>query len=367
MKTFKKIYAPHSFNKYIFIMVILHFELIISQDFQSLNPNILEEDSSLYDVKVYENNDFITITKNRLYKGLNFELKGTFNDVFPKSTAFVTYNSDYLFAACTSNSLVALININTLEETEMFSYVSAHNNLELTNYYCSISYLNEYVYVAYVNKETATNQILLKIGRFLLNLDSGVPTPCTSYLIDTKRINEISSDNFRQISCEAIYRSGYTYYNLICGYVQFNSETNKYIYYAIGVDFPNDFMEEITVFESENLYYFKMSRIDNYYIRYLIGTYSFELYLKKRSNNYYVEKVPEESNNIFLSSFYSYNDLFYHYYEYIFHADSSDNINYNLYISTTSSNNHQLKLLNNKQLSKIIGYYDTINEKFIYI
>ena len=183
MKTFKKIYAPHSFNKYIFIMIILHFELIISQDFQSLNPNILEEDSSLYDVKVYENNDLITITKNGLYKGLNFELKGTFNDVFPKSTAFVTYNSDYLFAACTSNSLVALININTLNETEMFSYKTRYNNLELTNYYCSISYLNEYVYVAYVNKETATNQILLKIGRSLLNLDSGVPIPCTSYLI----------------------------------------------------------------------------------------------------------------------------------------------------------------------------------------
>ena len=196
MKTFKKIYAPHSFNKYIFIMVILHFELIISQDFQSLNPNILEEDSSLYDVKVYENNDLITITKNGLYKGLNFELKGTFNDVFPKSTAFVTYNSDYLFAACTSNSLVALININTLEETEMFSYVSAYNNLELTNYYCSISYLNEYVYVAYANKEIDTNQIVLKIGRFKLQLDSGVPTPCTGYLIYTKKINEISSDNF---------------------------------------------------------------------------------------------------------------------------------------------------------------------------
>ena len=77
----------------------------------------------------------------------------------------------------------ALININTLEETEIFSYEYASNNLELTNYYCSISYLNEYVYVAYANKEIATNQILLKIGKFLLNLDSGVPIPCTSYLI----------------------------------------------------------------------------------------------------------------------------------------------------------------------------------------
>jgi hypothetical protein len=250
----------------------------------------------------------------------------------------------------------------------MFSYKTTYNNLELTNYYCSISYLDEYVYVAYANKEIATNQILLKIGRFLLNLDSGVPTFSTHYKILTNRINEISSDNYKQISCEAIFLLGNTDYSLICGYVKFNSETNKYIYYAIGVDFQEDSMEEITVFESENLYYFKMSRIDNYYVRYLIGTYSFELYLKRNDDYVYIaDKRSEASINNYLSSFYSYNDLFYHYYGYIFHADSSDNINYNLYISTTSSNNHQLKLLNNKQLSKIIGYYDTTNDKFIYI
>ena len=63
-------------------MIILHFELIISQDFQSLNPITLEEDSSLYDVKVYENNislldycyiddQFKTHCSNEPYEGYN--------------------------------------------------------------------------------------------------------------------------------------------------------------------------------------------------------------------------------------------------------------------------------------------------------
>ena len=139
------------------ILVLFTFETIVSQDFQSLTLKVLADETSLMDIKDYEDQNLI-ITKKEIFSGLNPQKIGEFVNEFPQSSAFAAFNSQYILAACTNNALLSYININSLNslvETPLLSYEDF--GLEKTNYIRSISHLDPYVFIVHTSESPEIN------------------------------------------------------------------------------------------------------------------------------------------------------------------------------------------------------------------
>lgn len=145
-----KIFSLLFLNLNFFLLAIL-FKGIVAQYFQVLTPKTLTTGTSLMPVKDYENMNLI-ITKKEIFTGLNPVKIGEFDEEFPQSTSFATYNSEYILAACTNKGLLSYIKINSLplEEVPLISY--SDFNLTKTDYVCSISYLDPIVYLVHASE-----------------------------------------------------------------------------------------------------------------------------------------------------------------------------------------------------------------------
>lgn len=158
-------------------LIIILLNEVISQDFQSITPKILTTGTSLMDVKDYENMNLI-ITKKEIFTGLNPEKKGEFDEEFPQSSSFATFNSEYILAACTNKALFSYIKISSpsLEEISLISYQEF--NLEKTNYVCSLSYLEPYAYIVHTSESENMDMNMIKI-KMILN-SSGISAEAES-------------------------------------------------------------------------------------------------------------------------------------------------------------------------------------------
>ena len=132
--------------KLIFFIIFLGNNKVISQDFKTLPPTILEEETELLEVKDYDNINLI-ITKKSLYSGINPVLKFTFENEFQSNTVFATYNSEFILGACTNNNLLAYFNINFFEEKSLYAYDNF--NFLPTNSICSLSVLKPYAFIVH--------------------------------------------------------------------------------------------------------------------------------------------------------------------------------------------------------------------------
>jgi len=165
---------------------------------------------------------------------------------------------------------------------------------------------------------------------------------------------------------------GYSEDVLIYSYVNITEENNKYLYVSKVVDFsPNTSQSvETTIFESQTLLHFKMKRINNIFIRYLIGEQSLEIYLTYENSKFIFKRVSDNLRNEKLHNFKSYENLFYYNNEYIFHlipTDLETKKIYKLFVSNSFVNSELIFIVENKTIDKISGFYDKSNGKFIYI
>ena len=297
-------------NLLFFIVIALNFQKISSQDFQAFTPNILEENSDLLEVKDYENVGFI-VTKKNLYSRLNMKSPNTFSSEFPSNSVFATYDESYLLTACTTNSLFGYLNVSSLVEETIYEYSDL--GLQSNRYTCSISYLYPNVFVVH-SKPTRSTIILTVIRIKLKMLTNGLYIDGSSQNF-TKEINLVTSKNFKYISCEAIFSvDSNDIYVLICGHILHNEYTGKTLYVASSffINPTNEFNENVQIFESQDsiTYNIKLKRINDTYIRYIVWTNSFEIYLKKVGSNYAIKVVSEELRNQYLYSFHSTKELF---------------------------------------------------------
>ena len=109
---------PLSFTfiiKFICFIVMINHNKVSPQDFKTLPPKLLEEETELLEVKDYDNINII-ITKKSYYYGLYPELKVSFQNEFPSNAVFATFSPDFILGACTNNNLLAYFNVNTFEE-----------------------------------------------------------------------------------------------------------------------------------------------------------------------------------------------------------------------------------------------------------
>jgi len=199
------------------ILISLAFEAIVSQDFQSLTPKVLTDETSLMDVKDYENQNLI-ITKKEIFSGLNPQKIGEFANEFPQSTAFAVFNSQYILAACTNNAILSYININSLNslvETSILSY-SDFDSITTTNYICSISYLDPYVYIVHTSE---SYEITFIKSELILE---GTTIVYESKFSFSSQINNLSPKDIRIFSCEIMtVLKDLSDSTLICGYAQY--------------------------------------------------------------------------------------------------------------------------------------------------
>ena len=346
------------------ILILLAFETIVSQDFQSLTPKVLADETSLMDIKDYEDQNLI-ITKKEIFSGLNPQKIGEFVNEFPQSSAFAAFNSQYILAACTNNALLSYININSLNslvETPLLSYEDF--GLEKTNYICSISYLDPYVFIVHTSESLEinifTSELMIENDELVYDMEK----------FFSSEIDYLTHKDIRMFSCEAMkVLKNLNDFTLLCGYAQYFSQNKNYKYYAMPIDFHAlKFGYSKEIYISNDLLYYKIQRMNSTHARFLIDGNSYELYISHGAN-YGVSMTSESLRNVYLSSFISFGDLFYYNNKYIFHAEPTDesNTNFNLYITNNVSRNNSILIAINKPLEKVQGFHDEENDKFIYI
>ena len=342
-----------------FFLLAIAFKGIVAQDFQVLTPKTLTTGTSLMPVKDYENMNLI-ITKKEIFTGLNPVKIGEFDEEFPQSTSFATYNSEYILAACTNKGLLSYIKINSLplEEVPLISY--SDFNLTKTDYVCSISYLDPIVYLVHASENRTVNLIQIKMfldeSSLSYNLDITYIKNDTIYFSKGNMLFECEPAKVKRRLTESF---------LLCLVIEYDQGN---YYHVIQPIVPKNTSAIISYSHtsSKNLLFYKFQKINDTKIRYLSEGIS-KVFNAAHGQNYGIGFENSESK--YLESFLSSENLFYHNNEYIFHASQSkeQNSNYNLYITNTASNNNLILIAINKPLEKVSGFYDKSSDKFIYI
>ena len=202
------------FNKKIIFLLLIFVKLseITTQNFQTLPPNILSQDSTLYVIKNNENKNII-LTSKEIFSGLEPKKLGNLENEFSENTEFTTYDSNYMLAVCTNNHLFIQFNINTQEKYILNNYEDF--GLSLTTSVCSISYIDSYAYIIHTRIDGA--YVLYTVIQInLINSENG---PIKGdyfkhyYYISS---NLLAPNDFKFISCEAIRVIDSSESSLIC-------------------------------------------------------------------------------------------------------------------------------------------------------
>ena len=355
------------FNKKIIFLLLIFVKLseITTQNFQTLPPNILSQNSTLYVIKNNENKNII-LTSKEIFSGLEPKKLGNLENEFSENTEFTTYDSNYMLAVCTNNHLFIQFNINTQEKYILNNYEDF--GLSLTTSVCSISYIDSYAYIIHTRIDGAYVWYTV-IQIKLINSENG---PIKGdyfkhyYYISS---NLLAPNDFKFISCEAIKVIDSSESSLICINVYID-EMNIYYYFFIAINFEYAQMDDMPIFDfSESLVNFKIQRVNDTYARYIIGFNSSEIYLTYEEQKYKIKFASKESTNVYLSFFNAYKNLCYYNNYYIFHAFPTDETltNYNLLISNSIMNNNIIAISLNKPIKKVQGFYDEESDRFIYV
>ena len=342
-----------------FFLLAIAFKGIVAQDFQVLTPKTLTTGTSLMPVKDYENMNLI-ITKKEIFTGLNPVKIGEFDEEFPQSTSFATYNSEYILAACTNKGLLSYIKINSLplEEVPLISY--SDFNLTKTDYVCSISYLDPIVYLVHASENRTVNLIQIKMfldeSSLSYNLDITYIKNDTIYFSKGNMLFECEPAKVKRRLTESF---------LLCLVIEYDQGNYYHVIQPIVPKNTSAIMSYSHT-SSKNLLFYKFQKINDTKIRYLSEGIS-KVFNAAHGQNYGIGF--ENSENKYLESFLSSENLFFHNNEYIFHASQSkeQNSNYNLYITNAASNNSLILIAINKPLEKVSGFYNKTSDKFIYI
>ena len=349
------------------VFLLIFIDYVACIDFPS---TILEEDSRLLDFKDNEDINYIATTK-KIYSGLNPQNIVSFEQEMSSNVIFNRYeNSSYLVATCTKNYMLSYYLSGSPDETRIYAFSSS--SVSATNDTCSTSYLLTYAYIIHTKIQGQSIELtIVKQKLYLYATNLGVwSSPSTIHT--TISLN--TPEKFTYISCESILViDNENDAALVCSFINRDSRNNNiYKYVATTANYsyyPYKLNENVELFQSETLKYFRIQRINTTFIRYIFGNNTYEIYLTKEVGKYVFNIVPEASRNQYLYSFYSYKDLYYYNKEYIFHATPSDEtyLNFNLYITNNISSNNLITIITNKPIEKVGGYYDIETDKFIYI
>jgi len=148
-------FLPHKFLsvkiRVILWVYIIKFIKISSQDFPTIKPITLDEETTLLDIEDNEN-DFYRITTKHLFWGNNLDNNITFQNELKNNTVFAIYNSDQLLVACSKYYLLAGFVIKK-ETKRGYSILGYGSGIDYNENVCDISYMESNVYIIHTQKQ----------------------------------------------------------------------------------------------------------------------------------------------------------------------------------------------------------------------
>ena len=318
----------------------------------------LSQNASIIDITDYHNLYIVITTEKNIYTGMPPNKVSSTTSKILNITAAATYDTNYLLLACTEDYLLSKININSGEETPLFNYSYYGFSIENLNYTCSISILNNIVFVGIQQIiDNALKFNVLKIGLGNINDDNG-PIWNSSVIKRTLQttLTNLGIYSFpRVFSCEVISTiKNLEDPRLVIGYLKYDSSKKLYGYYANAgrADF-SAFLPTTQIQSSPKLLNFRIQKINSTFLRYLTSTNTIEIYVDG-SNVIY---APSELRNPNLFKFPTHVNIFYYHNQYLFYGHPNG-INFYLYMKSNISESYVRIIEKNKAFTNCMGYYD---------
>ena len=372
-------YQNSSYFKYLYFLFIFIFINVNSQindnyELHSLND---KDGNSLIDVVDYHNLKLVVSSSGNIYEGIIPQKISQTSATLIKYSAIASVNENYLLASCLEDSLLTKININTGEFTSLLQYSDISTDLELKTpeNVCSISIFENLIFIAYsIISDTTRNNIVIRVNIKNKN-DSNGPTIDTiyekKYYIYSIAYAELVS--IRHFACEAIYiENDESNYRLICAY---ETKESKYTVKAFVIKNNLDELdangEEYSLFSVSSVSGIRLFRLDSFNIRAVMRKKVYDLSLQ---NNDGVINIIMTKANSNLNAYSATRDLFDYNNNFIISSEvykknfmSNKNFYYFTINKSTSGNYYKIYLYSEKSVSKVLGYYDEINDILVVV
>ena len=371
------------FNNFIFILLLINIELFLylCQD-KNFDATTLEENNFLLHVNDYANLTLIASTSKKIYIGIPPELKTTTEANFINATSILTLNENYILASCLQDSLLTKININDGNFKSLIDYnsIPALEQIPITS--CSLSILENTVFIVYTLINYYTNQtnvtnIAIKLNITNRDSDTG---PELDQNVNVKYFtfpqSTIKTNSTKQILCEPLnIINNISYYRLVCVYEDLiyveKEKINKNFIYATHInenfDGFQDNIYELNLYKYNEESGFNVIKIDNFHLLCLTKKYLFKLNIEYKN-----KKNQLIYNRLSNSNFNAEADLFYYSYGFLFYLEKGtfmgkSNV-YNFRINNDNYNDNYFMFYDYKEteLKKILCYYNEINDNIIF-
>jgi len=370
-------YQNLSYIKYLFVLFIFILKSINSQIYDNYQLQSLtdEEGYSLIDFVDYHNLKLVISSSGNIYKGIIPQKVSQTSAKLLKYSAIASVNENFILASCLKDSLLTKININTGEFTSLLQYSDISKNLELTTpeNVCSISIFENLIFIAYsIISDTTRNNIAIRVN--IKNKDdSNGPSIDENY--EKKYfiypIAYIKLDSIRHFACEAIYiKNDTTNYRLIC--VHEIKDSNFIVKaFIIKNDLEDLDSQEYSLFSVSSVSGFRLFRIDLFSIRVVMRKKVYDLSLQ---NNEGVIDIIMTKANSNLNAYSATRDLYDYNNNFIISSEiykkkfmGNKNFYYFTINKSTSGNYYKIYLYSETSVSKVLGYYDEINDTLVVV
>ena len=286
-------------NNFLFIilLLLLSIKLTSPQIHDNFISSILEEGNhDLLDVTDYHNISLIVSSSKVIYTGIPPIKKTETNANLIKFSSVITINQNYLLVACLQDSFLGKINLSNGAFTSLLSYSDPieSKSLEIPKSICSLSYIENTVYIGYsqIVETSGINRITNFAFRInIKNKESIEEGPLLNNTSGIKYYNisimDMETPSLRQLSCQPlrILNNSQKGHRLICLYetTYIFSSNSGYKIYAVTIDssfdkLQNSLIENAIVTGSNHLG-FRFYREDDYYARCISGISLEEVYL----------------------------------------------------------------------------------------
>ena len=351
---------------------------IILCDNNNLQIDTLEiGNTELIEVTDNHNLNIIVTTSKKIYTGIPPELKTLTNAQIINATSIITINENYLLAACLQDSLLSKISLSNGASSIILNYnsIDSNLNLEVPTTSCSLSILDNIVFIGYSKIEyydNAINKTIIAIKVSIENIDS-TEGPILDLNAEIKYFifpeSTKKTESFRQISCEPLIIGNYdsskhncNNYRLICviEVYEISSSKNNYLTFLNSInDSFNGFedgMRQKRIKQLGTNTGFRLYKLNDKKLKCVTKYSSYDITITLNTNLIIVISWDEDNYNLNSDlDLFSYNNGFMFISQIInnaasFRVELDSKVNY-----LTLNINDENKIL------KIIGYHDQSN------
>ena len=360
------------------LIFLLKYYIILCDENNIQIDTLEESNTDLLDVTDNHNLNIIVTTAKKIYTGIPPQLKATTEANIINATSIITLNQNFLLAACLQDSLLSKIRLSDGQSSSILTY----NNVDLSLYLdlpttsCSLSILDNIVFIGYTRNEyytNAVNKTIILIKLSIQNKDSE-EGPSLDENTEIKFFifpeTSIKTESSRQISCEPLLVSNYdskkhncNNYRLICVIEVYDKSDSQNLYFtyinAINDTFNGfeETMRQKRIKQLDTSSGFRLYKLNNTYLRAVIKINVADIYLTLDKNSMITISWKWGTSDYSADlDLFSYNNRF------IFLSQRVNDIASFRVDHKTQSNYLSLNNNDENKILKILGYHDQSNK-----